>query len=152
MGIGISSFIILIPKSGQGDNSWPLLVHSAFLTYSKLVFVVGLSLVLLPSLLGVESMVRFAMDTKLFNFVAKVSFCTYLVHLTLILIFLGSRSVDFYYDTLSIYNLFAAHAVQSIFCGFLLTMLVEVPFAKLQKILMRELLKSPKEQRAKPEA
>ena len=102
-GNGPQCFRDLHPSEG------PLLAHSAFLAYSKLVFVIRL----LSSLLGAESILRFSLDTKLFNFIAKVSLCTYLLHLTLTFIFLGNRPLDLYYGTVAISNLFAAHAVEA---------------------------------------
>ena len=81
------------------------------------------------------------MDTKLFNFIAKVSFCTYLVHAIIIVQMVAKISVDLYYSFLNEYDLFAAHAVLSIFFGFVLCLVVEIPFSKLQKILMAKLMK-----------
>ena len=102
----------------------------------------SISLIVGPSLLGAKSMIRFIMDTKLFNFIAKISFCTYLIHLTVMYDFMGNRSADFYYEIIPVYNLFAAHTVLSMFLGFIMTVIIEIPFAKLQKLLMSSLMKS----------
>ena len=96
----------------------------------------GLSLLILPSLLGIDSIVRFVLDTKLFNFIAKASYCTYLIHLVVLTFIMTIRKIDFYYDLTSVFGYYTFYAVVSIFLGFILTILVEIPFAKLQKMLL----------------
>lgn len=75
---------MLIVRTAQGDDHhWPQLAHSLYLTYGKLFYVLGVAMIILPSLLGANTFVRFILDTKIFNFIAKISFWTYLVHLTI---------------------------------------------------------------------
>lgn len=75
---------MLIPRTAQGDDHhWPQLAHSLYLTYAKILYVFGIAFIILPSLLGVNSLIRFILDTKLFNSIAKISFWTYLIHLTI---------------------------------------------------------------------
>lgn len=73
------------------------------------------------------------MDTKTFNFIAKVSFCTYLLHLAFILVYYGSTKSDFYYAFYPVLVLFVSFSVISIISGTVLVYMVEAPFAKLQK-------------------
>lgn len=99
LGLLICTTIILIPRTAQGDNhKWSQLSHSLFLTYSKLIFVIGIAIIILPSLLGTNSIVRFTMDTKIFNLIAKISFWTYLIHLTIMYRWIFSMQIDFYYS------------------------------------------------------
>lgn len=82
-GVLILCFVILVPRTAQGDDHhWSQLAHSLYLTYAKIFYVFGVALIVLPSLLGINTFVRFILDTKAFNFIAKISFWTYLVHLT----------------------------------------------------------------------
>ena len=140
VGVIIIFTVMFIQRTNQNEHFWVQLMHSLYLTYAKTIFVMGMSLAVLPSLLGVESFVHFLMDTKLFNFIAKVSFCTYLVHVIIIYQFIGKLSVDLYYSYLNEYALYAAHAVLSILWGFVLCLVVEIPFSKLQKVLMGKLM------------
>ena len=107
-GVLLGLFLILIQRTNQNDGYWPQYVHSLYLTYAKTLFVVAISLIVMPSLLGADSMVRFIMDTKFFNFVAKVSYCTYLVHAMFIFQWLLQYKVDLYYDIVSSYDVFVA--------------------------------------------
>jgi hypothetical protein len=82
MGIGIMIFLVMIPRTLQVGTTWSQDLHSLYLSLAKFLFVLGLGLTILPSLLGCKkSIIMFMMDTWFFNFIAKISFCTYLVHL-----------------------------------------------------------------------
>jgi peptidoglycan/LPS O-acetylase OafA/YrhL len=119
------AFIILIPRTAQGENHyWSQLAHSFFLTYSKLIFIIGLAILILPSLLGIDTLVMFVLDTKAFNFMAKISFCTYLIHLTIIYAWIGSIKIDFYYSYVPLFSIGAAMAIISMTLGFILSVLV----------------------------
>lgn len=97
---------------------------------------VGVALIIFPSLLGIKGLVRFTMDTKAFNFIAKISFWTYLIHLTIMYRWITSIKIDFYYAYLPLFTLFVTTAAQSMLLGFTLSVLVELPFAKFQKYLI----------------
>lgn len=71
-----------------------------------------------------STFIRFIMDTKAFNFLAKVSFWTYLIHLTVLFVYFGTRFFDYYYAFLPSYIVFIASAVVSIFWGTIFVYLV----------------------------
>lgn len=74
-------FIVVIPRTLQVGHIWPQTVHSIYLTFTKLFFVIGVSLLASPSLLGIKDDFFFwLMDTKIANSIAKISFWTYLIH------------------------------------------------------------------------
>ena len=149
VGIILGLFICFIPRTAQGDHYWPQLAHSLYLTYGKLFFVFSLSIIILPSLLcdigKMDSWIRFILDTKFFNFVGKVSFWTYLIHLTVIIHYFMTRTSDSYTRFQTIYPIFVAHTVISIVLGFMMVLLVESPFAKLQKKFIHKLTTNMRE-------
>lgn len=125
IGLIIVMFIILIPRTLQVGHKWPQVVHSFYLTFGKLFFVIGVSMLLTPSLLGIKNdLVFFLMDTKFFHFIGKVSFWTYLIHYNLIVIVLFSQKVDFYYNAIDILPTYIPIAIISICCGFIGTILI----------------------------
>ena len=137
MGLGIMTFVVLIPRTAQGDDHfWPQLAHSFFLTYSKFIFIFGLSLTVLPSLLGIHTLARFMLDTKAFNFIAKISFWTYLIHLNVINIGVTSIKIDFYYAYVPLFSQFVCSSILSMALGLIFCLICEVPFAGLQKMFM----------------
>ena len=147
----IGCFVVFIPRTAQGDNYWPELAHAFYLTYSQTLFVMGIALIILPSLLcqKMNSYVRFILDTKFFNFVAKISFWTYLIHLTVLLQYFLSRTASSYFEFWTIYPVFMSHTVSSMVLGFIFVLLIEIPFSKLQKKLMHRLMSKEKVKNSK---
>lgn len=140
------AFIILIPRTLQLGKTytWPQTLHSIFLACSKVVFVIGLYIMILPSLLGVKNMTFFLLDTKFFNVTSKISFWTYLIHFMVVEYFSYSQKVDFYYAPLTVLPLYVSIALISTILGFVGTIIVEVPFSKQEKMLFSVLMKMGK--------
>eukprot|EP00919_Chromeraceae_sp_WS-2016_P021005 GHVR01049793.1.p1 GENE.GHVR01049793.1~~GHVR01049793.1.p1 ORF type:complete len:114 (-),score=1.00 GHVR01049793.1:1495-1836(-) len=110
----------------------------------------ALSLTILPSLIGVKnSMVMFTMDTSLFNFIGKISFCTYLVHLIVMTQYIESRTYDVYYSLVSETILFFSFTVLSLFFGFIMTIIIEIPCSKIQKALVSKILQKSESKQIK---
>ena len=130
-GFALMLFIILIPRTLQVGGTWPQFLHSFFLSTGKVFFVLGLYIMILPSLLDVPNFVFFIMDTRFFNAVSKISFWTYLIHYMIVLQVTYSQKVDFYYAKADILPLYIPIALLSLCFGFIGTILVEVPFAKM---------------------
>jgi peptidoglycan/LPS O-acetylase OafA/YrhL len=85
-----------------------------------------------PALLGIKHDWFFwLMDTKFFNFIAKISFWTYLIHYMIIEFICYRQKTDFYYDVGDVLSLYIPAAVIAMFFGFIGTLLIENPFAKL---------------------
>ena len=78
---------------------------------------------------------------KIFTWIARVSFCTYLVHLIVIEHFLFSRFFDVYYNIIDLWVVYASLLASSLFFGFVATMTIEVPFANMLKLLFAGLKK-----------
>lgn len=136
LGLGIIIFIVLIPRTLQVGHTWPQPVHSTYLTFSKLFFVMGVSMLVTPTLVGIKNdLFYFLMDTKLFNFVAKISFWTYLIHYMIIEHSCYIQKLDFYYDTRDVLTLYFPVALIAMGFGLMGTLLIEIPFAKLEKML-----------------
>jgi peptidoglycan/LPS O-acetylase OafA/YrhL len=92
-------FIVFIPRTIQIGMEWSLTLHSLYLTFSYFIFVFGLSLTILPTILGCKALlVNLLMDTEIFNFITKISFATYLIHQLLIKIWYAGQSYNTYYS------------------------------------------------------
>ena len=70
---------------------------------------------------------------------ARVSFCTYLVHLIVLEYFILTRTFDQYYTIVDIMVLYFGWEVISLVLGGLMTMFVEVPFANVVKMMFGKL-------------
>ena len=87
-----------------------------------------------PSILGDKnSLIRTILSCKLFSFIARISFSTYLVHLFVVYQYIYSRSYDVYYD---INGIFVIYLVIVLALGTALTLFVEVPFGNLLRLVM----------------
>jgi hypothetical protein len=124
-------FIVFIPRTLQVGNKWPQALHSFYLSTGKVFFVFGMFLTVLPSLLDLKNFTFFIMDTQFFNFISKVSFWTYLIHYMVVLQITYRQKLDYYYSVENIIPIYIPTALISVFLGFLGTLLVEVPFAKM---------------------
>lgn len=135
IGIGLMSFVAFIPRCQQtGDCRWSQTMHSLYWGLSKPIFLLGMTMTILPSMLGhFHSFFNLILTPKIFTFIARTSFCTYLVHLMVLDYFILSRNYNLYYNITDVFITYLGLLVQSLIFGFLTTMFIELPFAKLQK-------------------
>ena len=77
--------MVFIPRDLQIGHTWPQIGHSTYLAFSKIIFVLAVTLVMLPAILGIPDFVNFLCDTRFFNFIGKISFWTYLIHYMVIM-------------------------------------------------------------------
>ena len=131
------SLVAFIPRSLQTGTAWPQINHSLYWGLSKPVFLLGMGMTILPTMLGhSHSFFNLILTPKLFHFIARISFCTYLVHLMVLYYFILSRNYDIYYNTIDNFIVYLGLLTVSLFYGFISTVLVELPFAKIQKEVM----------------
>ena len=139
-GLIIMSFIIIIPRLLQVGYIWPQVIHSLYYAVSKPIFLIGLLLVVLPTLIGYQkSFFNTILTPKIFHFISRISFCTYLVHYIVISQFLYGSVNDKYDNTFDVFVVFLGMLILSLFFGFLTTMLIQLPFSVLQKNLIEYL-------------
>lgn len=88
-------------------------------------------------MLGVKgSFFRVVLDIPFFNFLARLSYGTYLVHGLVILYISGTKRYDTYYSIIDLYINSLAVIVLSYFFGFITTLIIEMPFKYIiQRIL-----------------
>ena len=99
-------------------------------------------MVVIPTALGIKgSFFELVLNSRLLMVIARISFCTYLVHLMVIYQVIYVQNNDFYYDLTTLFVIYIGILVLSLLLGFLLTILVEVPFSNLLKIIMKSRIK-----------
>ena len=132
---------ICLPHNLQLGNLWPQWAHGVYLSFEKLSFTFAIYLLVIPTLLEIPNIAFFLLDTKFFNCISKISFWVYLIHFMIVQEFCYGQKVDFYYTSETIIPLYISIAMISLFFGFLGTMLVEIPFAKLEKMMFSVFMK-----------
>lgn len=149
LGIGLMALVAFITRPLQTGSHWPQIGHSLYWAFSKPIFVTGMILTVLPSCLGIKhSFFNLILTAKCFVLIARISFCTYLVHILVIYYFLLDRVYDVYYTIPDVFVMNFGLLTISLFFGFILTMFVELPFANLLKIWMAS-FKQPEKMKAK---
>lgn len=74
----------LIPVQ-KDYNNWTPAQHHSYTAFAKCAFVVGLALLFLPTMLGNKGdLVGKILGAKIWTPLARVSFCTYLIHFIVI--------------------------------------------------------------------
>ena len=121
---------------------WPQWLQSLYTIGSKPIFILGIIITILPSCLGItHSFFNLILNVKVFTWIARISFCTYLVHLIVIQHFLSSRFYDVYYNITDLWVIYFSLLLSSLFFGFVTTMTIEVPFSNMLKLLFSGLKK-----------
>lgn len=142
IGFGIMAFLMLIVRTLQIGHNWPQILHSLYSCLEKPIFIIGLFMVIFPTILGCKgSFFHLLLSNKLFNFLAKISFCTYLVHVMVMIQSIMSRTYDNYYSLITTFPLYLGNLVVSCFIGFLMTIFVELPCSAWQKRLMEKIMR-----------
>lgn len=99
------------------------------LNFGRSLYPFAICLVILPTMLGVKgSFFRTVLDTPFFNFMSRISYCTYLFHGLVILYISGTKRYDTYFSITDLYINSLAVIVLSYFFGLVTTLLVEMPF------------------------
>jgi len=134
-GVGLMALVTFVPRPLQTGSSWPIAVHALYWILSKPLFILGMILTILPSTLGIShSFFNLILNARILIIIARISFCTYLVHLMLVFRFSYNRAYDVYYHLTDTFTVYMGLLVVSLFIGFWMTMLVEIPFANLLKM------------------
>ena len=131
-GIFILCFVTFFPRVLQTGSSWPQWFHSMCINFGRILYPFAITLILGPTLLGVKgSVFRTFLDTPFFNFLSRISYGVYLVHGMAIFYINWGNKADTYLSIVNAYVITIAAIVISIVFGFLLTVVVELPFRKL---------------------
>ncbi len=138
VGTGLTTAVIgvLVPYQ-TGRVEWSNVGQAFYNSLNRVGFVLGVILVTLPCMFGCKNdPVHIVLGAKVFYPLARIQFCIYLVHLTLIMLRIGSSRALPYWENLSTLVWSIEDCVYSIFFGLLLSLLVEAPVLNLEKMLM----------------
>ena len=83
------------------------------------------------------------MNCTLFKFLAKISFSCYLLHFIVITVTTATFHEHLEYTLFSQIQFFIGNFLISIFLATIMTVVIEMPFAKLERILMAKTISEP---------
>lgn len=145
VGIALTQFIIWIIVPIQQGEVWSNLsqalynsLNRYFLYYWRVGFLIGVYLCVFAAMFGCKNdPTKFILGHSFFSPLAKVSFCIYLTHFTVIMDGTYSSRMDLYWQTIaSLYHI-VTDIFYSVILALILSLLVESPTLGLEKIFLR---------------
>lgn len=148
MGLFWINFLIFFPNEIlQDNNAWSQTFQWIFITFSRSFYIFGLFCVTICCLLNIPDAVGFICNWKIWGFIARLSFCAYLVHFFVIQRSLFNYRQSNYFSNESLVYWTIADIIITLVVAFFLSILVEVPFMNLEKVLKDRLKKKKIEQK-----
>ena len=140
LGVGLISFVIFIQHSAYADirngfQNWNRAETVLFMGFDKVLYGLGLSLTLMPCLLGKFPYLIELMGAAMWAPLAKISYCAYLIHILILGTMIFSAEVAWYWSPLDIAIEYIAAVVLSYAAAFVLSLCVEAPFMNIEKVL-----------------
>ena len=139
LGLFFINFFIFIQYTAYKDvdNGWTSWSHSetaAFYGFQRPCWGLGISLLFLPMLLGHWKLVAWFLSLDIWTPLARLTFCTYLVHIHLGMVFFQSLNEAYWFNDLNITIDFFFITFISFAAAIPLTLAVESPFMAMEKL------------------
>ena len=139
-GLGLYNFILFIQHSAYADvrngfTNWNSGETVMFLGTHRFLIGIALSAILMPVLLGRMPFLREFLGAAVFAPLAKMCFCVYLMHITVLFCILTSTETSVHFSALQSACLTILTILISFFVGYATSMLVEAPCMNLEKIM-----------------
>lgn len=140
LGLGLINFIMFIQLNTSDDASkgwtkWTKAENILYLGFFRTVFALGLTMVLLPMLQGYYWLGIWFLAHPVWTPFARLTFCTYLIHISLIVSYYFSASSAYWLNDLNIVTDIMFVTIISYAAAVPLTLAVESPFMALEKLL-----------------
>ena len=139
---------LIIPIQKVNDSSvWNDTQHIFYLIFHRFTFVFGFVLVILPGLLTGKDVVYEILSFRLFTPLGRLTYCTYLVHLIVLARTSFGTNQSFYASNEAFIYVALTDLVISLFAGFVLSVVAEVPLLTIEKHFIlkdRKALEKPK--------
>ncbi|KAL4453984.1 hypothetical protein ABPG74_003867 [Tetrahymena malaccensis] len=137
--IGLSLIFALIfgPRSLQvnGKNTWNKHFQHIWYGTCRPLYVIGVTLILLPGMCGSNDLIMRVMSSKIFQLLAKLTYQGYLIHFIILSYSVWSFKDSIYLNNENILQLYSAELIIVLFLAFLFVLIFEQPFTNLANIL-----------------
>ncbi|TKR83232.1 hypothetical protein L596_016856 [Steinernema carpocapsae] len=126
----------------NGSTDWSVFTRASYNNFSRLGWGLSLAFVVVACQKGFGGPIKNIMSLKIFTPLGRLSYCAYLVHIMIIYIFLGMWRQPLHY--VSIFENYVHMGVACIVISYLFAMvwslMFEIPFGKLEKMLIEGLM------------
>ena len=123
------------PINNHPDD-FPQIFNSFYMTFSKPLFILALTMFLFPILLGRGKFIRGILGHDFFTPLARISFGAYLIHATFMTFEAFNRPRATWSDFNINFTMFFAWLFVSYMASFLFTIFIEAPCANLEKTFL----------------
>ena len=140
LGLFLVNFFIFIQYSAYKDvdhnwSNWNHTETDLFIGFNRFFWAVGISLLLVPLLQGHNPVFIWFLSLNFWAPLARLTFCTYLIHLHLIFILYLSQNEAYWFNDLNITTSLMFVTVLSYAAAIPLTLCVESPFMAFEKLM-----------------
>ena len=137
-GFALTFAMVFVPYDYNYDmgNAWTRGGKAFYNTFSRSIFIIGLVLALTPSLAGRFPVMNGFLGNGLFHAMAKITYSVYLIHEALFNVFNLSSREAIYVSHIEAVVLTLAIAVLAYLIGGLFTILVDHPFANIDRFFI----------------
>lgn len=137
VGTLVVNLIIWLPKSYivNGRQSWPTLVQNLWNAFVRFVYCFAVGLVCIPCMMGSKDFVVKILGSKAFTFLARITYCSYLVHYMCLQVQIMSLGQGQQWSYTISSALFVLGVVLAIIFASLMNLVIELPFMNLDGLL-----------------
>jgi peptidoglycan/LPS O-acetylase OafA/YrhL len=142
-GLVLINFILFslyeIVKNPEGGHysSWSQNKNIAFIAFERVAFGLGISMILLPMLLGHFKGITKFLCLYPWSLMSRLSFGVYLIHFDIIQIVIHSQKKAFTFEIYKIIEHTIYFFILSTFFAALVVLLIELPFTNLEKLIFK---------------
>ena len=136
IGVGLTTFLTLIYHTAIDGQGWSLAVSALWNSLSRVAYVLGMMMVLLPTFEGRLTWVKLFMSCEYFQVMGKLTYSAYLIHIPVGVSYMYSIKYTPYGSMDSIiYHYLGLYALAYL-CALILFLLSEYPPLNIERFLL----------------
>ncbi|KAL4436160.1 hypothetical protein ABPG74_018144 [Tetrahymena malaccensis] len=137
LGLFLIFFLIFGPHPLQvnGQNYWNEGFQNFWFGTCRTFYVVGIILVLIPGMCGSQDLLMKVMSSKIFQFIAKLTFQGYLIHYIVLTFSLWNYKDSLYVNNENILQLYFTELLLTLSFSLVFVILIEQPFTNLANLI-----------------
>lgn len=138
LGWVLCAFCLLFPIYGYWicDPSLSTPWHGTFLAIASSVWAVGIAWIVYACVSGYGGIFTSVLASDALEPLSKLTFSTYIIHASVMLIFSANLEGSFYYSSFLMSYIFAGHLLLSYAISVIFCLFIELPISGLQKLLL----------------
>jgi hypothetical protein len=135
-GVGLLTFLVFIrtPNNFLGVSNWGTFLNSLYVGFSRALYTIGLSLILLPMFSNQCKGIAKFLGAEIFAVLAKITFMAYLFHIFIVLYFNMDNYNSWYVSNLNlvVWSIGSFSITYIFSVGF--SMMFESPFMNIERV------------------